>query len=218
MTRPVRTLVRWFGLVDYAAILVAMRAFTKERVEDTEDAVWALEHEPVFTHGRAGRTEHLHDPGDIPVVRSDRGGQVTYHGPGQLIVYPLLDIRRAGLSVRCVVHGIERAVIALLAGFGIAACAKADAPGVYVEDAKIASLGLRVQAGRTLHGVALNVCMDLSPFSRIDPCGYAGLRMTQLKDLGVITTPHEVATPLVALLLDELNLGAACWLSEGSLE
>jgi lipoyl(octanoyl) transferase len=174
---------RLAGLQDYRATWEAMRAFTDARDADTPDAIWLLEHLPVYTLGQAGRLEHLRDPGAIAVVQTDRGGQVTYHGPGQLIAYLLFDLRRAGVGVRRLVHLLEQAVIELLAANGIVAGARADAPGVYVAEAKIAALGLRVRHGCSYHGVALNVDMDLEPFRRIDPCGYPGLAVTQVADL-----------------------------------
>lgn len=167
----------------YVPVWQAMRELTDSRNADTPDQFWLVEHDPVFTQGQAGKPEHLLMPGDIPVVATDRGGQVTYHGPGQVVLYPLLDVRRARLGVRDLVNALEKAVIALLAEHGVAAHARPDAPGVYVEDAKIASLGLRIRRGASFHGVALNVDVDLSPFSRINPCGYAGMAMTRLVDL-----------------------------------
>ncbi|WP_104182386.1 lipoyl(octanoyl) transferase LipB, partial [Arthrobacter sp. B0490] len=160
-----------------------MQHFTNTRDADSGDEIWLLQHPPVFTQGQAGKAEHLLFPGEIPVVQVDRGGQVTYHGPGQLVGYLLLDVRRLGIGVRELVNRIEQSLIDLLAGYGIEAAAKADAPGVYVNGAKIASLGLRIRNGRSFHGLALNVDMDLEPFRRINPCGYAGLPMTQLRDL-----------------------------------
>ncbi len=177
-------LVRHWGLRDYAATWAAMRAWTDGRTPVTRDEIWLLEHPPVFTLGQAGRTEHLLDPGDIPVIQTDRGGQVTYHGPGQIIAYVLVDLRRAGLGVKGLVHLLEASVIGLLAGYGIEADARAGAPGVYVSEAKVASLGLRVRRGCSYHGLSLNVDMDLTPFLRINPCGYPGLRVTQIADLG----------------------------------
>lgn len=171
------------GLQDYAATLQAMRAFTDGRDADTPDELWLLQHPPVFTLGQAGRREHLLDPGEIPVIQVDRGGQVTYHGPGQLIVYVLFDLRRGGVGVKRLVNLLEQAVIDLLAARGISAAARPDAPGVYVDGAKIASLGLRIRQGCSYHGLALNVDMDLSPFQRINPCGFPGLKVTQLADL-----------------------------------
>ncbi len=171
------------GRRPYLPVWQAMRELTDTRDADTPDQFWLVEHEPVFTQGQAGKPEHLLMPGDIPVVATDRGGQVTYHGPGQVVLYPLLDVRRARLGVRDLVSALEQAVIALLAEHGVTAHARPDAPGVYVAEAKIASLGLRIRRGASFHGVALNVDGDLSPFSRINPCGYAGMAMTRLADL-----------------------------------
>ncbi len=162
-----------------------MQAFTTERGADTPDELWLLEHPPVFTLGLNAKPGHLLDPGDIPVVQIDRGGQVTYHGPGQLVAYVLLDIARRGLGVQRLVQLMEQAVIDLLAEHGVHGEGRRDAPGVYVDGAKLAALGLRVKRGRTYHGLALNVAMDLEPFARINPCGYPGMRVTQLHDLGV---------------------------------
>jgi lipoyl(octanoyl) transferase len=176
--------VRRLGLSDYAATWAAMRAFTDCRGPDTQDELWLTEHLPVFTLGQAARREHLLDPCGVPVVQTDRGGQVTYHGPGQIVAYVLLDLRRSGLGVRGLVHLLEAAVIGLLASYGIEAQARPEAPGVYAGGAKIAALGLRVRRGCSYHGLALNVAMDLTPFYRIDPCGYRGLAVTQVADLG----------------------------------
>ena len=173
---------RELGQVDYQPTWHAMQRFTDTRGADTPDEIWLLEHSPVFTQGQAGKAEHVLFPGDIPVVQVDRGGQVTYHGPGQLVAYLLLDVRRSGIGVRELVSRIERSLIDLLASYGVNANAKPDAPGVYVDGAKIASLGLRIRNGRSFHGLALNVDMDLQPFQRINPCGYAGMAMTQLAD------------------------------------
>ena len=178
-------LLRRLGLQPYEPVWAAMRGFTDRRTAGTPSELWLLQHPRVYTLGQAGRLEHLLAPGDIPVVRTDRGGQVTYHGPGQLVAYLLLDLRAAGLGVRPLVALLEQAVIDLLAGFGVVAAARADAPGVYVAGRKIASLGLRVRRGCSYHGVALNVDMDLEPFARINPCGHPGLAVTQLADLGV---------------------------------
>ncbi len=174
---------RELGQVAYEPTWQAMQRFTNERDANTADEIWLLQHPPVFTQGQAGKAEHLLFPGDIPVVQVDRGGQVTYHGPGQLVAYLLLDVRRSGIGVRELVSRIERSLIDTLAGYGVTANAKPDAPGVYVDGAKIASLGLRIRNGRSFHGLALNVDMDLQPFQRINPCGYAGMAMTQLADL-----------------------------------
>ena len=170
------------GMADYEPTFRAMEAFTEARNEYTEDELWLVEHPPVFTQGMAGKSEHLLGHSEIPVVQVDRGGQVTYHGPGQLVAYPLVDVRRLGLGVRELVSRIEQSLIDLLASYGVSAEARADAPGVYVDGAKIASLGLRIRRGCSFHGLALNVDMDLQPFQRINPCGYAGLAMTQLAD------------------------------------
>jgi lipoyl(octanoyl) transferase len=159
-----------------------MRDFTDRRTRETADELWLVQHPPVFTQGQAGRPEHLLNPGDIPVVQTDRGGQVTYHGPGQLVAYPLLDLRRLGLGVRDLVNLLESSVIQFLAKWNLAAVARPDAPGVYVDGRKIASLGLRVRHGCSFHGVSLNIHMELAPFLRINPCGYNGLQMTQLAD------------------------------------
>lgn len=175
--------VRHLGLVEYLPTLEAMRSFTAERDEQTADEIWLLQHPRVFTQGQAGKPEHLLAPGDIPVVQVERGGQVTYHGPGQLVAYLMLNLRRQKLGVRELVTAMENALVDVLAGYGIEAAPKADAPGVYVAGDKIASLGLRVRNGCSFHGLALNVDMDMSPFQRINPCGYAGLKMIQLKDL-----------------------------------
>ena len=175
--------VRHLGLVDYLPTLEAMRRFTAERDESTPDEIWLLQHPRVFTQGQAGKAEHLLAPGDIPVIQVERGGQVTYHGPGQLVAYLMLDLRRKKLGVRELVTAMEQALVDVLAGYGIEAAPKADAPGVYVAGDKIASLGLRVRNGCSFHGLALNVDMDMAPFQRINPCGYAGLKMVQLKDL-----------------------------------
>ncbi len=174
---------RELGQVSYEPTWQAMQRFTNERDASTADEIWLLQHPPVFTQGQAGKAEHLLFPGDIPVVQVDRGGQVTYHGPGQLVAYLLLDVRRSGIGVRELVSRIERSLIDTLASYGVTANAKPDAPGVYVDGAKIASLGLRIRNGRSFHGLALNVDMDLQPFQRINPCGYAGMAMTQLADL-----------------------------------
>jgi lipoyl(octanoyl) transferase len=175
--------VRHLGLAEYLPTLEAMRSFTAERDEQTADEIWLLQHPRVFTQGQAGKAEHLLAPGDIPVVQVERGGQVTYHGPGQLVAYLMLNLRRQKLGVRELVTAMESALVDVLASYGVEAAPKADAPGVYVAGDKIASLGLRVRNGCSFHGLALNVDMDMSPFQRINPCGYAGLKMIQLKDL-----------------------------------
>lgn len=197
---------RELGQVDYEPTWHAMQRFTDERDGFTADEVWLLEHAPVFTQGQAGKAEHVLFPGDIPVVQVDRGGQVTYHGPGQLVAYLLLDVRRSGIGVRELVSRIERSLIDLLASYGVEASAKPDAPGVYVNGAKIASLGLRIRNGRSFHGLALNVDMDLQPFQRINPCGYAGMSMTQLADqVDEPLAMVQVAARLRAQLLQHLQ-------------
>jgi lipoyl(octanoyl) transferase len=178
-------IARRLGLVAYEPTWRAMQSFNGSRDEATADQLWLVQHPPVFTLGLAGRREHVLSPGDIPVVATDRGGQVTYHGPGQAVVYLLLDLRRRKLGVRDLVSRIEGAVLDVLAGYGIEGRRRAGMPGVYVGDAKIAAIGLRVARGCCYHGVALNVDMDLEPFARIDPCGYPGLAATQLRDHGV---------------------------------
>ena len=199
-------IVRHLGLVDYLPTLEAMRTLTAERDETTPDEIWLLQHPQVFTQGQAGKPEHLLAPGDIPVVQVERGGQVTFHGPGQLVGYLMLDLRRLDLGVRELVTLMEQALVEVLAGYGVEAAPKADAPGVYVGGDKIASLGLRVRRGCSFHGLALNVDMDMTPFGRINPCGYAGLKMTQLKDL-VATPPafDEVAKRLEQVLRRRLG-------------
>ncbi|MBT8048446.1 MAG: lipoyl(octanoyl) transferase LipB [Xanthomonadales bacterium] len=172
--------IRKLGLADYKPVWRAMQAFTDNRNEDTADELWLVQHPPVFTQGQAGKAEHVLAPGDIPVIQVDRGGQVTYHGPGQIVAYPLIDIRRRRLGVKDFVNRIEEAIIAVLARYGVAGERIEGAPGIYVDGDKIASLGLRVRRGRSFHGLALNVDMDLEPFQRINPCGFAGLQVTQL--------------------------------------
>jgi lipoyl(octanoyl) transferase len=194
------------GRSRYTEVFEAMRDFTSQRDADTEDQIWLTEHEPVFTQGQAGKAEHLLLPGDIPVVHSDRGGQVTYHGPGQLVAYLLLDLRRLQLSVRGLVSGIETAVVRTLAGYDIDGAPRADAPGVYVDGAKIASLGLRVRRGCSYHGLSLNVNMDLEPFSRINPCGLQGMRVVQVADLGGPADVSVVSADLLRVLADVYQL------------
>lgn len=202
----VELVVRHLGLADYLPTLEAMRRFTAERDESTPDEIWLLQHPRVFTQGQAGKAEHLLTPGDIPVIQVERGGQVTYHGPGQQVAYLMLDLRRKKLGVRELVTAMEQALVDVLAGYGIEAAPKADAPGVYVAGDKIASLGLRVRNGCSFHGLALNVDMDMAPFQRINPCGYAGLKMVQLKDL-LETAPSldEVAQRLEPALRERLG-------------
>ena len=209
--------IRELGLANYESTWLAMQRFTDMRKErpDTQDEVWLVQHPPVFTQGQAGKAEHLLLPGDIPVVKSDRGGQVTYHGPGQLVAYLLLDVRRLGFGVRELVSRMERCLIELLASYGVTAAAKPDAPGVYVDGAKIASLGLRIRNGCSFHGLALNVDMDLEPFRRINPCGYAGLAMTQLRDHAGPIEFAEVSAQLRAQLVKHLDYAEQTTLTGG---
>ena len=208
---------RELGLADYEPTWQAMQRFTDERKlkPDTQDEVWLVQHPPVFTQGQAGKAEHLLLPGDIPVVKSDRGGQVTYHGPGQLVAYLMLDVRRLGYGVRELVTRMEQCLIDLLASYGVSAAAKADAPGVYVDGAKIASLGLRIRNGCSFHGLALNVDMDLEPFRRINPCGYAGLAMTQLRDHAGPIEFAEVGARLRSQLVKHLDYAEQTTLTGG---
>jgi lipoyl(octanoyl) transferase len=201
-------LIRRLGRIEYEPTWRAMQRFTEQRGAATPDEIWLLEHPPVFTLGANASRAHLLAPGDIPVVQIDRGGQVTYHGPGQLVVYPLIDLRRLGLGVREFVTALERAVIDLAAGFGIAAEGRRSAPGVYVAGAKLASVGVRVRRNGSYHGLALNVALDLEPFSRINPCGYQGLRMTQLAALGGPRSVWECADALEPHLQRALRLSA----------
>ena len=203
-----RPLSRQLGCVAYEPTWRAMQRFTEERSAATPDELWFLEHPPVFTLGMNASHAHLLAPGDIPVVQIDRGGQVTYHGPGQLVVYPLIDLKRAGLGIRDFVSALERSVVGLALGYGIAAESRRGAPGVYVAGRKLASVGVRVRRGGAYHGLALNVAMDLSPFARINPCGYAGLQMTQLAELGGPASVAVAARALEPLLLRELGLRA----------
>ena len=198
--------LRWLGRVDYEPAWRAMQKRTDEASDSTPDEIWFLEHPPVFTMGMNARDEHLLAVGDIPVVHIDRGGQVTYHGPGQLVVYPLLDLRRYDLGVRALVEGIENAVVRTRAQWGIEAVGRRDAPGVYVGSRKIASVGLRIRRGHSYHGLALNVAMDLGPFARINPCGYAGLQMTQVSELGGPSSVRDVADALAPHLIEALGL------------
>jgi lipoyl(octanoyl) transferase len=188
------------GRTRYEPVFQAMKDFTAERTPTTPDELWLTEHDPVFTQGQAGRAEHLLATGDIDVVQSDRGGQVTYHGPGQLVVYLMVDVRRAKLSPRGLVSAIEDSIVDLLRGYDIDAASRRDAPGVYVAGAKVASLGLRIKRGCSYHGLALNVNMDLEPFSRINPCGLIDVKVTQLADLGGPTRVDDVKEPLLARL------------------
>ena len=207
--------IRELGEADYESTWLAMKHFTDGRDKHTADEVWLVQHPPVFTQGQAGKAEHLLLPGDIPVVKSDRGGQVTYHGPGQLVAYLMLDVRRLGFGVRELVTRMEQCLIDLLASYGVTAVARPDAPGVYVEGAKIASLGLRIRNGCSFHGLALNVDMDLEPFRRINPCGYAGLAMTQLRDHAGPIEFAEVGARLRSQLVKHLDYAEQTTLTGG---
>ena len=202
MNAPV---IKHLGRVDYMPTWKAMERFTLERGPDAPDEIWFLEHPPVFTLGLAGKMEHVLAPGDIPVVHIDRGGQVTYHGPGQLVVYPLLDLRRLKLGVRELVEALENSVIDTLESYGIHARGRRDAPGVYVDARKVCSIGIRVRRGCTYHGIAFNVAMDLEPFTRINPCGYQGLEMTQVSAFGGPSDVTQVARDLTPALLERLG-------------
>ncbi len=212
---PATLKIRVLGMQEYLPVWQRMQSFTRERSPDTPDEVWLVQHPPVFTLGRNGKMEHVLAPGDIPVVPIDRGGQVTYHGPGQLLAYLLLDIRRRELGVRELVMRIEQSVIDLLGRYGIQAAGDRDAPGVYVDGRKIAALGLRVTRGYTYHGLSLNVDMDLQPFQRINPCGYAGLQVTQCSDLGIAQTPFELAGELCECLAGQLGDTVLEWCQDG---
>jgi lipoyl(octanoyl) transferase len=197
--------LRRLGRVEYEPTWRAMQKFSSERAADAADEIWLLEHPPVYTLGVAGRAEHLPRAANgIPVVRTDRGGQVTYHGPGQVVVYTLLDLRRRGLTVRPLVRLLELSVIDLLAACGVAAVGRVEAPGVYVNGAKIAALGLRIRDGCCYHGLAFNVDMDLSPFHAIDPCGHPGLAVTHARSLGITDTPEVLGGKLVRAVLERL--------------
>jgi len=203
---PQSALVRELARQPYEPVWHAMQHFTDARNADTIDELWVVEHDPVFTLGQAGKPEHVLMPGDIPVIRVDRGGQVTYHGPGQIVVYPLLDIKRLGIGVREYVRRIEQAIIDTLLEWNVIAVRREGAPGVYVGTAKIAALGIRIRRGRTFHGLAFNVAMDLEPFTRINPCGYVGLQVTSLADLGGPSCLDAVKQVLLAELAMQFNL------------
>ncbi len=199
------SVVKRLGRVDYEPTFRAMQDFTAARTAETPDELWIVEHPPVYTLGQAGKPEHILEDVGIPIVKIDRGGQVTYHGPGQVVIYLLLDLQRLKIKVRELVTAIEQAVIDFLAAQGVAAERRAGAPGVYVGDAKIAALGLKIKNGCSYHGLALNVDMDLSPFAAINPCGYAGLKVIQTKDLDIPLTAHEAGEQLSQHLLQQLD-------------
>jgi lipoyl(octanoyl) transferase len=202
-------LVRHLGRTDYTQTWLAMQQFNADRTPSTADEVWVTEHFPVYTLGLNRQGVRLPNASDIPLVMTDRGGKITYHGPGQLIIYPLLDLKRHGLSVRKLVSVLENSVIAWLAEYGVQAQAKSNAPGVYVQEAKIAALGLRIKNNGSYHGLSVNVAMDLSPFGAIDPCGYAGLAVTQTQELGLQLTLSQAAEQLTAKLVKQLEHGIA---------
>jgi lipoyl(octanoyl) transferase len=206
---PAAPVARRLGLVDYEPVWRRMQRFTDERGPDTPDELWSLQHPPVFTLGMNADAGHVLAPGDIPVIPIDRGGQVTYHGPGQLVVYVLVDLGRRSLVVRELVMALERAVIETVAHYGVEAYPRRDAPGVYVDGSKLASLGLRIRRDCSYHGLALNVDLDLEPFRRINPCGYEGMQVTRLRDLGVAAPFEEIEDRLLAALAGELATATA---------
>ncbi len=199
-----KPLVKNLGLQPYSIIYNAMHQFTQQRDSDTQDEIWLVEHPAIFTQGKVGKAEHLLHQTDIPVFQTDRGGQITYHAPGQQIMYILIDLKRLKMGIRDTVSALENSVINTLNDYHISAVAKPDAPGVYVNEQKICSLGLHIQHGCTLHGLALNVDMDLSPFNNINPCGYAGLKMTQVKAFLSDIDPEEIRSKLVNYFIDQL--------------
>lgn len=196
--------IRWLGLQDYSSCWQAMKDFTDSRNQETPDEIWLLEHHPVFTQGQNGKKEHVINPGDIPVVQTDRGGQVTYHGPGQLMVYTLIDLKRKAFNVRELVTLLELSVIDILAEYGITAAAKREAPGVYISGKKIASIGLRIRRGCSYHGIAFNIAMDLAPFHGINPCGFASLEMTQFSAHNGLANTEEAGRQLANYLMKNL--------------
>jgi lipoyl(octanoyl) transferase len=209
-------LIRRLGLMDYEPVWRAMQSFTDRRDASTPDELWLVQHPPVFTQGQAGRAEHLLAPGDIPVIQVDRGGQVTYHGPGQIVCYPLIDIARLQLGVRALVCGIEQAIIGVLKSYGVDAQPVEGAPGVYIDGVKIASLGLRIRRGKSFHGLAFNIDMDLEPFQRINPCGFRGLQVTNLSAFAEVSI-EEVENRLIDRLGDFLGYNNRLRLVQGSL-
>lgn len=208
---PDTLIIRQLGLRPWEPVSLAMHQFTDRRNEDTPDEIWLVEHLPVFTQGQAGKSQHLLMPGDIPVMQSDRGGQVTYHGPGQQVMYVMVNLKRRKVGVRQLVSAIEQTVIDTLAAFSLHANARPDAPGVYVNKKKICSLGLRIRRGCSFHGLALNIDMDLTPFLRINPCGYAGLEMTQLSQTQPGVTLAQVQPVLIASFAHQLAISDIFW-------
>jgi lipoyl(octanoyl) transferase len=209
-------LVRRLGLMEYKPVWRAMQTFTDQRDTNTPDELWLVEHPPVFTQGQAGRAEHVLAPGDIPVIQVDRGGQVTYHGPGQIVAYPLIDIKRLQMGVRELVTGIEQAIVDVLKSYSVDGQPVAGAPGVYIDGVKIASLGLRIRRGRSFHGLAFNINMDLEPFQRINPCGYEGLQVTNLSAFARVSM-LEVEDRLISCLCKVLGYNHRFRVVEGGL-
>ncbi len=197
--------LQYLGLSDYEPVWHAMQDFTDNRNKESLDELWMVEHPPVFTQGQAGKPEHVLNPGAIPIIQVDRGGQVTYHGPGQIVIYPLIDLKRNKIGIKALVFGIEEALIQTMLAYGVVAKRKEKAPGVYVEGKKIASLGLRVRKGCTFHGLAFNIRMDLEPFSRINPCGFVGLEVEQLSALNPLVDFNKVQELLIKKLCEALN-------------
>ncbi|MTD26865.1 lipoyl(octanoyl) transferase LipB [Erwinia sorbitola] len=204
-------IVRQLGMQPWLPVSQAMHQFTDQRTEDTPDEIWLVEHPPVFTQGQAGKSEHLLMPGDIPVMQSDRGGQVTYHGPGQQVMYVLVNLKRRKIGVRQLVTALEQTVVDTLAHFSVTANARPDAPGVYVDGKKICSLGLRIRNGCSFHGLALNVDMDLTPFLRINPCGYAGMEMTHLAALTSRVATNDIQPLLIKHFALQLAITDVSW-------
>lgn len=204
-----QAIIKPLRLAEYNGVYQAMRSFTDNRSPETPDEIWLIEHEPVYTLGQAAKLEHILNPGDIPLQKTDRGGQVTYHGPGQLVVYPLLNLRRLNLNIRTLVTLLEQTTIDFLIDYAIHAQARKDAPGVYVNDAKIASIGLRIRRGFCYHGIAFNIAMDLKPFSGINPCGFSQLKVTQLSDLGGPSNLNLVANAFAKQLQNKLTAYAS---------
>ncbi len=205
MNKPSEVIIRQLGIQEYNATFARMQTFTLSRTDQTSDEIWFLEHPPVFTQGQAGKAEHVLNPGKIPIVQSDRGGQVTYHGPGQLVAYFMIDLRRMGFGIRRLVSILEDSVVKTLSDYGLHAAPRPDAPGVYLDGAKICSLGLRVRHGCSYHGIAFNINMDLSPFARINPCGFKDLHVTHLHNFIPETTVQSVATRLIPHLCEEFG-------------
>jgi len=214
---PETLIVRQLGLQPWAPVSLAMHQFTDQRDDATPDEIWLVEHHPIFTQGQAGKSEHLLMPGDIPVVQSDRGGQVTYHGPGQQVMYVMVNLKRRKVGVRQLVTAIEQTVVETLAQLGVSASARADAPGVYVDGKKICSLGLRIRNGCSFHSLALNVAMDLTPFLRINPCGYAGLERTQLSQLKPTVQMAYIKPLLIENIARQLAITDIQWSNSAEL-